>query len=87
MFKATGDGPIAQATVSLVQLRAGQLAGNTGHTAAQTGNPRKAGETNITVLLSGLVQDQASQLQRRDYRTGTSPGGRKRRTAQRGPEP
>jgi hypothetical protein len=43
MFKATGDGPIPQATVSLVQLRAGQLAGNTGHTAAQTGNPRKAG--------------------------------------------
>jgi hypothetical protein len=43
MFKATGGGSIPQTTVSLVQLRAGQIAGNTGHIAAQTGNPRKAG--------------------------------------------
>lgn len=39
MFKATGGSSIPQATVSPVQLRAGQITGNT---AAQTGNPRKA---------------------------------------------
>ena len=45
MFKAIGGGSIPQATISLVQLRAGQIAGNTYHTAAQTGNLRKTGET------------------------------------------
>jgi hypothetical protein len=43
MFKATGNGSIPRTTISLVQLRAGQIVGNTCHTAAQTGNLRKAG--------------------------------------------
>jgi alkylhydroperoxidase family enzyme len=45
MFKATGNGSIPQTTLHLVQLRAGQIAGNTYHTLRQTGDLRKAGET------------------------------------------
>jgi alkylhydroperoxidase family enzyme len=44
MFKATRNGSIPQATISLVQLRAGQIAGNTYHTVRQTGDLRGAGE-------------------------------------------
>ncbi|MGE5136988.1 MAG: carboxymuconolactone decarboxylase family protein [Gemmatimonadota bacterium] len=54
MFKATGNGSIPQATISLVQLRAGQIAGSTYHTVRQTGDLRKAGETEerITAVAS-----------------------------------
>jgi alkylhydroperoxidase family enzyme len=46
MFKATRNGSIPQATIHLVQLRAGQIAGNnTHHTVRQTGDLRRAGET------------------------------------------
>ncbi|GAA4070640.1 carboxymuconolactone decarboxylase family protein [Actinomadura miaoliensis] len=44
LFKATGNGSIPQTTISLVQLRAGQIAGNTYLTVLHTGNLRKAGE-------------------------------------------
>jgi alkylhydroperoxidase family enzyme len=44
MFKATGNGSIPQTTIHLVQLRAGQIAGNTYHTVRQTGALRQAGE-------------------------------------------
>ena len=44
MFKATLNGSIPQTTISLVQLRAGQIVGNTYHTVRQTGDLRKAGE-------------------------------------------
>ncbi|MFV2176501.1 carboxymuconolactone decarboxylase family protein [Actinomadura sp. LOL_016] len=44
LFKAVGNGSIPQATVGLVQLRAGQIAGNTYLTVLHTGNLRKAGE-------------------------------------------
>jgi len=54
MFKATGNGSIPQTTISLVQLRAGQIAGSTYHTVRQTGDLRKAGETQerITAVAS-----------------------------------
>jgi hypothetical protein len=54
MFKATANGSIPQATISLVQLRAGQIVGNTYHTVRQTGTLRKAGETEerITAVAS-----------------------------------
>ncbi len=54
MFKATGNGSIPQATIHLVQLRAGQIAGSTYHTVRQTGDLRKAGETEerITAVAS-----------------------------------
>src|SRR5215471_183888 len=35
MFKATLNGSIPQTTISLVQLRAGQIVGNTYHTVAE----------------------------------------------------
>ena len=44
MFKATGNGSIPQATIHLMQLRAGQIAGTTYHTIRQTGDLRTAGE-------------------------------------------
>jgi alkylhydroperoxidase family enzyme len=44
MFKATSNGSIPRTTISLVQLRAGQIIGNTYHTVRQTGDLRKAGE-------------------------------------------
>jgi alkylhydroperoxidase family enzyme len=45
MFAATRNGSIPQTSVSLVQLRAGQIVGSTYHTIRQTGDLRKAGET------------------------------------------
>jgi alkylhydroperoxidase family enzyme len=54
MFKATLNGSIPQATIHLVQLRAGQIVGSTYHTVRQTGDLRKAGETEqrITAVAS-----------------------------------
>ncbi|MEU4230844.1 carboxymuconolactone decarboxylase family protein [Nonomuraea sp. NPDC026600] len=54
MLKATLNGSIPQATVNLVQLRAGQMVGSTYHTVRQTGLLRKAGETEerITAVAS-----------------------------------
>ena len=54
MFKVTLNGSIPQTTISLVQLRAGQIVGNTYHTVRQTGDLRKAGETEerITAVTS-----------------------------------
>ena len=54
MFKATRNGSIPQTTISLMQLRAGQIAGSTYHTVRQTGDLRKAGETEerITAVAS-----------------------------------
>jgi alkylhydroperoxidase family enzyme len=54
MFKVTLNGSIPQTTISLVQLRAGQIVGSTYHTVRQTGGLRKAGETEerITAVAS-----------------------------------
>jgi alkylhydroperoxidase family enzyme len=54
MAKAIQNGSIPQTTISLVQLRAGQIVGNTYHTVRQTGDLRKAGETEerITAVAS-----------------------------------
>ena len=54
MFKVTLNGSLPQTTISLVQLRAGQIVGNTYHTVRQTGDLRKAGETEqrITAVAS-----------------------------------
>jgi alkylhydroperoxidase family enzyme len=54
MFKATLNGSIPEITIHLVQLRAGQIVGNTYHTVRQTGELRKAGETaeRITAVAS-----------------------------------
>ena len=54
MFKVTLNGSIPQTTISLMQLRAGQIVGNTYHTVRQTGDLRKGGETEerITAVAS-----------------------------------
>ncbi|MFD0199849.1 MULTISPECIES: carboxymuconolactone decarboxylase family protein [Saccharothrix] len=54
LFQAVGNGSIPQTTVSLVQLRAGQIVGNTYLTTLHTANLRKAGETEdrITAVAS-----------------------------------
>ncbi|MFF3442677.1 carboxymuconolactone decarboxylase family protein [Streptosporangium sp. NPDC002721] len=54
MSKATSNGSIPRTTVSLVQLRAGQIVGSTYHTVRQTGDLREAGETEerITAVAS-----------------------------------
>jgi alkylhydroperoxidase family enzyme len=54
LYKATANGSIPQTTISLVQLRAGQIIGNTYHTVRQTGALREAGETEerITAVVS-----------------------------------
>jgi alkylhydroperoxidase family enzyme len=54
MYKATANGSIPRTTISLVQLRAGQIVGNTYHTVRQAGDLRKAGETEerITAVAS-----------------------------------
>lgn len=45
LFKATGNHSVPRTTISLVQLRAGQIVGNTYLTVLHTGFLRKAGET------------------------------------------
>ncbi|MBG0832110.1 carboxymuconolactone decarboxylase family protein [Planomonospora sp. ID67723] len=57
MTKATRNGSIPQTTVSLVQLRAGQIVGSTYHTVRQTGSLRKAGETEERISAVASWQD------------------------------
>jgi len=57
MFKATGNGSIPQTTISLMQLRAGQIVGSTYHTVRQTGDLRKAGETEERITAVASWQD------------------------------
>ena len=45
MFKAVGNGTVPASTVSLVQLRAGQIVGNTYLAVLHTGNLRRAGRS------------------------------------------
>jgi alkylhydroperoxidase family enzyme len=44
MYKAVHNGSLPDATINLVQLRAGQIAGSTYHTVRQTGLLRNGGE-------------------------------------------
>ncbi|MFD1938494.1 MULTISPECIES: carboxymuconolactone decarboxylase family protein [Nonomuraea] len=57
MTKATRNGSIPHTTVSLVQLRAGQIAGSTYHTVRQTDLLRKAGETDERITAVASWQD------------------------------
>ncbi|MGW2859628.1 carboxymuconolactone decarboxylase family protein [Streptomyces sp. NPDC001205] len=45
LFKVTGNGSVPRSTISLVQLRAGQIVGSTYLTVLHTGFLRKAGES------------------------------------------
>ena len=57
MFKATGNGSIPQTTIHLVQLRAGQIIGSTYHTVRQTGDLRKAEETQERIIAVASWRD------------------------------
>ncbi|MFC4529223.1 carboxymuconolactone decarboxylase family protein [Sphaerisporangium dianthi] len=57
MTKAARNGAIPHTTVSLVQLRAGQIVGSTYHTVRQTGLLRKAGETEERITAVASWQD------------------------------
>jgi alkylhydroperoxidase family enzyme len=54
LYRATGNGTIPRTTISLVQLRAGQIAGSTYLTVLHTGNLREAGasEESISAVVS-----------------------------------
>ena len=62
MFKATLNGSIPETTIHLVQLRAGQIVGNTYHTVRQTGDLRKAGETEERITAGSVVNGTAALM-------------------------
>jgi alkylhydroperoxidase family enzyme len=57
LAKATLNGAVPKTTVGLVQLRAGQIVGSTYHTVRQTGELRKAGETEERITAVASWQD------------------------------
>ena len=57
MVKAIQNDSLPQATISLVQLRAGQIVGSAYHTIGQTGQLRKAGETEERITAVASWQD------------------------------
>lgn len=54
LFKVTGNGSVPRTTIGLMQLRAGQIVGNTYLTVLHTGTLRRGGETEerITAVAS-----------------------------------
>ncbi|GHC45252.1 carboxymuconolactone decarboxylase family protein [Streptomyces cinnamoneus] len=57
LFKATGNRSVPRTTISLVQLRAGQIVGNTYLTVLHTGFLRKAGESEERITAVASWQD------------------------------
>ncbi|MEV0404354.1 carboxymuconolactone decarboxylase family protein [Actinoallomurus sp. NPDC050550] len=57
LFKATGNGTVPQTTISLMQLRAGQIVGNTYLTVLHTGSLRKAGESEERITAVATWKD------------------------------
>ncbi|MEU8325529.1 carboxymuconolactone decarboxylase family protein [Nonomuraea sp. NPDC048881] len=57
LFKATGNGSVPEVTISLLQLRAGQIVGNTYLTVLHTGSLRKAGESEERITAVASWQD------------------------------
>ncbi|KOU34970.1 carboxymuconolactone decarboxylase family protein [Streptomyces sp. WM6378] len=57
LFKVTGNGSVPRATISLVQLRAGQIVGSTYLTVLHTGFLRKAGEPEERITSVASWQD------------------------------
>ena len=57
LFKVTGNGSVPRATISLIQLRAGQIVGSTYLTVLHTGNLRTAGETEERITAVASWQD------------------------------
>ncbi|MFF4183547.1 carboxymuconolactone decarboxylase family protein [Streptomyces sp. NPDC001691] len=57
LFKVTGNGSVPRSTISLVQLRAGQIVGSTYLTVLHTGFLRKAGESQERITSVASWQD------------------------------
>jgi AhpD family alkylhydroperoxidase len=57
LFKVTGNGSVPRATIALMQLRAGQIVGNTYLTVLHTGSLRRAGETEERITAVASWQD------------------------------
>ncbi|MFD7339412.1 carboxymuconolactone decarboxylase family protein [Streptomyces violascens] len=57
LFKVTGNGSVPRATISLIQLRAGQIVGSTYLTVLHTGFLRKAGEPEERITSVASWQD------------------------------
>jgi alkylhydroperoxidase family enzyme len=57
LYKATANGSIPQSTINLVQLRVGQIIGNTYHTIRVTGALRQTGETEERITAVASWQD------------------------------
>ncbi|MGW5868494.1 carboxymuconolactone decarboxylase family protein [Streptomyces sp. NPDC055239] len=57
LFKVTGNGSVPRTTISLVQLRAGQIVGSTYLTVLHTGFLRKAGESEERITSVASWQD------------------------------
>ncbi|GAA2731282.1 carboxymuconolactone decarboxylase family protein [Actinocorallia aurantiaca] len=57
LAKATGNGSVPRTTISLVQLRAGQIVDSAYLTALHTGGLRKAGETEERITAVASWQD------------------------------
>ncbi|MFF4852939.1 carboxymuconolactone decarboxylase family protein [Streptomyces sp. NPDC001194] len=57
LFKATGNRSVPRTTISLLQLRAGQIVGNTYLTVLHTGMLRKAGESEERITAVASWQD------------------------------
>lgn len=57
MNQAVQNGSVPRATIHLVQLRAGQIVGNTYQTVRQTGELREAGETEERITAVASWQD------------------------------
>ncbi|WP_206309447.1 carboxymuconolactone decarboxylase family protein [Streptomyces sp. A0642] len=57
LFRATGNGSVPRSTISLVQLRAGQIVGSTYLTVLHTGFLRKAGQSEERITSVASWQD------------------------------
>ncbi|MYT19415.1 carboxymuconolactone decarboxylase family protein, partial [Streptomyces sp. SID7760] len=57
LFKAAGNRSVPRTTISLLQLRAGQIVGNTYLTVLHTGMLRKAGESEERITAVASWQD------------------------------
>ncbi|MEV8314501.1 carboxymuconolactone decarboxylase family protein [Streptomyces sp. NPDC059900] len=57
LFKVTGNGSVPRSTISLLQLRAGQIVGSTYLTVLHTGFLRKAGEAEERITSVSSWQD------------------------------
>ncbi|WP_181697348.1 carboxymuconolactone decarboxylase family protein [Nocardia sp. GTS18] len=60
LFKAVGNGAVPRSTISLIQLRAGQIVGSTYLTALHTGNLRAAGESEDRITAVATWRDAPS---------------------------